>query len=106
MSAVEVWLVIIGMALVTFATRNFFIVFGDSLRMPERVQHALRYAPVCALAALVGPEVLAPGGAIQLLQPKFFAALAATVVVLWTRNMLLTMAAGMVVFSVLRLWVM
>jgi branched-subunit amino acid transport protein len=104
MSPLEVWIVIVGMTLVTFATRNFFIAFGDSLRLPERVQHALRYAPVCALAALIGPEVLAPGGTIQLLQPKFFAALAAIAVVLWTRNMLLTMLVGMAVFTALRLW--
>ena len=104
MSTLEIWLVIIGLTFVTFTTRNFFIALGDTVRIPERVQHALRYAPVCALAGLVGPEVLAPGGVIAFATPKFVAAVAAIAVVLWTRNMILTMVAGMAVFTVLRLW--
>ena len=70
--------------------------------MPERVQHALRFAPVCALAALVGPEVLAPGGTIQLFSQSSSPP-GGIAMVLWTRNMLLTMLAGMAVFTVLRL---
>lgn len=105
MSALEIWLTIAGLTIVTFATRNFFIAFGDTLRLPDRVLHALRYAPACALVALVVPEVLMTQDALALSwsSPKIWGACAALVTILATRNMLVTMLAGMAVFSLLRL---
>ena len=45
------------------ATRTVMIVFGDRIPLPERVQHALRFAPACALTALIAPELLTEQGA-------------------------------------------
>lgn len=105
MSAIEIWLTIAGLTVVTFATRNFFIALGDTLRLPERVLHALRYAPACALVGLIVPEVLMQQGAFieSTANPRLWGALAALAVMLATHNMLATMAVGMAVFTVLRL---
>jgi len=104
MSAIEIWVTTIGLALVTFITRNFFIVLGDAVRLPERVQHALRYAPACALTALIAPDVLAQNGAwaIGLANPKLVGALIAILTMLATRNTLATMALGMSAFFLVR----
>jgi branched-subunit amino acid transport protein len=107
MSAVEIWVMIIGLTLVTLATRNFFIVLGDAVQLPARVQHALRYAPACALTALIAPEVLTQHGAwaVELTNPKLNGALIAIVVMLMTRNTLATMALGMGAFLLVRVFV-
>lgn len=104
MSALEIWFVIVALAGVTFATRNFFVALGDAVRLPERVQHALRYAPACALTALIAPEVLTQQGAwaIGLSNPKLIGAIAAVIVMLISRNTLATMALGMLAFFLAR----
>ena len=54
-----VWSVILGLTGVTVLTRSFFLVLGDRIPLPERLQHAMRYAPACALAApLLAPLVM------------------------------------------------
>ena len=62
MKDLYIWSVIIGLTGVTVLTRSFFLVLGDRIPLPERVQHAMRYAPACALAALVAPELLLQQG--------------------------------------------
>ncbi|HXF44811.1 MAG TPA: AzlD domain-containing protein [Burkholderiaceae bacterium] len=106
MSALEIWITIAGLTAVTFVTRNFFIAFGDALRLPPRVQHALRYAPACALAALIVPEVVLQQGALALNfgNDRLAAALAAIAVMLATRSMLATMATGVAAYLALQ-WV-
>jgi branched-subunit amino acid transport protein len=100
MTTLEIWLTIAGLTIVTVITRNFFIALGDTLRLPERVLHALRYAPACALAALIAPEVLMAQGALApIMNPKLIAAVAALLVMLATRSMVWTMVAGMAVFT-------
>ena len=105
MSTLDIWLTIAGLTIVTIVTRNFFIALGDTLRLPDRVLHAVRYAPACALAGLIVPEVLMAQGAFiaSAANPKLWGALAALLVMLATRNMLATMAVGIAVFTALRL---
>lgn len=104
MSAFEIWLTIAGMLLVTVATRTLMLAFGDRIPLPERVQHALRFAPACALTALIAPELLTVQGAwaISFAQAKFVAGSAAIVVMLISRSMMATMGAGMAVFLAMR----
>ena len=65
LSNVEIWLVIIGLTLVTILMRSSFLMLGDYFPLPERVQHGLRYAPVCALVALVTPGTISDAGRIR-----------------------------------------
>ncbi|KVT43591.1 AzlD domain-containing protein [Burkholderia ubonensis] len=105
MSAVQIWLVIIGMTLVTAVTRALFLIGGERTVLPERAQRALRYAPAAALAAVVLPDVLeTPAGlSLALANHQFYAALAGFGWYLWRRSMLGTIVVGMLVFTGLRL---
>ncbi len=104
MSALEIWATIVGLALVTLVTRNVFLVLGELLPMPQRLQHGLRYAPACALAALLAPELLVQQGALAptLANHKFVAALAAIATMLATRSIVATMTVGMGAFAAAR----
>lgn len=105
-AALLVWLAIAGVLATTLATRASFIVLGARWRLPEVVERALRYAPACALAAIVGPDVLAHGGApvAGLENFRLPAAIAAAIAFALTRSMLWTIGVGMTVFTALRLW--
>jgi len=104
MSAVEVWITIVLMTVVTVATRTVMLVFGDRIPLPERVQHALRFAPACALTALIAPELLTEQGAwaISLANAKLIAGAIAIAVMLSTRSMIATMGIGMAAYLALR----
>ena len=99
-----IWVVIVGLTLVTVATRSAFLVLGDRFALPERVQHGLRYAPACALMALIAPELVIDNGslAVSLANPKLIAGLAAGGVMLATRSMMASMSVGMLAFAALR----
>ena len=104
MSAGEIWMVIVGLTLATMLTRSSFLLLGDRFPLPERVQHGLRYAPVCALIALITPELFVTHGALDLslANPKLVAGIAAAATTLVTRSMIAAMAIGMLAFTVLR----
>ena len=104
MSAVEIWIAVVAMTLITIATRTVMLVFGDRIRLPERAQHALRFAPVCALTALIAPELLTEQGAwaISLANAKLIAGAIAIAVMLATRSMIATMGLGMAAYLALR----
>ena len=106
MSTTEVWLSIIGMTLVTAATRAFFLLGGERAVLPERVQRALRYAPAAALVAVVLPDVLdTPHGlSIALSNHAFYGTVAGLGWFLWRRSMLGTIVVGMLAYTLLRLW--
>lgn len=105
MSDLSIWIVIVGMTAVTVVTRSLFLVLGERYALPERVQHGLRYAPACALVALIAPELALANGtlALSLGNPKLVAGVAAGVIMLTTRSMIAAMAVGMLAFTALRL---
>ena len=75
------------------------------VQLPARVERALRYAPACALAAIVAPGVLTRDHEIAIgwSNHQMWALLAAAAVFARTRNMMVMMAVGMGVFTFLRL---
>ena len=107
MSDLEIWAVIAVLAIATAATRSSFWLIGHHITIPKRVQEVLRYAPACALAAIVAPDLLLGStGQLQLAvsNPKLLGALAAVLFYLVRRNMLQTIVFGMLVFTALRLF--
>ena len=105
MSDWEIWVVIGVLCVATAATLSSFWLIGHRVSIPPRVQEMLRYAPACALAAIIGPDFLIdPQGGLQftLANPKLLAGLAAFALYVWRRNMLLTILFGMLVFTALR----
>jgi len=103
-SDLAIWIVIVGLTAVTVATRSSFLVIGERFPLPERVQHGLRYAPVCALVALITPELAFADGslALSLANPKLVAGVAAAAVMVATRSMMAAIAVGMLAFAALR----
>jgi len=104
MSELDLDLAIAGLAAVTLGTRSFFLAFGARLALPSQVQSSLRYAPVCALIALIVPQVLETGGVLQLsiANPRLWGAAVAAAVMFKRGDMLASMSAGMAVFLLLR----
>ena len=74
-------------------------------QMREAEQEALRYAPACALAAIIMPDLLMNNGhiVVSMTNPKLIAGIAATAFFLVKRNMLLTIFFGMAVYTFIRL---
>ncbi|MBI1891615.1 MAG: AzlD domain-containing protein [Burkholderiales bacterium] len=105
MNAFDVWLTIALLTVSTILTRSSFFMLGDRVKLPAKVQHALRYAPAAALAAIVAPDLALTGGALNLslMNPKLLAAIGATLFFLRTRHMLGTITFGMGLYAVLRL---
>jgi branched-subunit amino acid transport protein len=105
MNDLTIWIIIVGLTAVTVGTRSIFLVLGDRFPLPERVQHGLRYAPVCALVALITPELFLTQGTldISLGNPRLIAGVAAVATMLATRSMITTIVIGMASFTLLRL---
>jgi branched-subunit amino acid transport protein len=104
MTSVTLALVIAGLTLVTVVTRSLFLVLGERVPLPERVRHGLRYAPACALAALILPQLVLNGQGLDIawLNPRLDAGILTVLVMLWSRNMLAAMSAGMAAFLLMR----
>jgi branched-subunit amino acid transport protein len=101
----EIWVVIGVLGVATACTRSTFWLIGHRVTIPPRVQEMLRYAPACALAAVIGPDlVLGQGGDVQLTlaNAKLLGGVAALGFYVWRRNMLQTILFGMLVFTLLR----
>jgi branched-subunit amino acid transport protein len=98
MDPLTTWLLIVGLAVSSFATRGAFILFLARLPIPAAVQRGLRFVPAAVFAALVIPDIALAGGGLRLGldNPKLLAALVAGPVAWRTRNTLATIVAGMV----------
>lgn len=107
MDAVDIWITIVLMTAATVITRGTFYLLGHSVKLPPRVQHALRYAPAAALAAIVAPDLVLADGALHLsvFNPKLMAGIGATAFFLLTRHLLYTIIVGMGLYTVFRLFV-
>ena len=105
MGSSEGVLAIIGLALLTVATRGFFFLTERKIPIPDWLRQGLRYAPLAALAAVVLPEiVLTQGQLIDTWQDaRVFAAVAAAGYFWWRRGILGTIVVGMAVLLPLRL---
>ena len=97
------WLIIVGMGIVTYAIRLSLIVLLGRLDVPPLVQRALRFVPPAVLSAIIFPEVLSPGGALDISfgNDRLIAGVLAAVVAWRTRNVFLSIAVGMVALWIL-----
>ena len=97
---------VVGLTIVTFVTRSLFFVLPPSVRIPPTVERALRFAPACALTAIIAPTMFARNGDVFISwhNHHMWALLAATAFFVWRRNLMWAMVVAMPVFTVLRLW--
>jgi len=97
MSSAGVWWLFLLIGLGTFLQRLSFIFLIGKVSMPEWLRRGLRFVPASVLAALVFPALTHPAGTLDLSFGNFrlLAGLVGAVVAWRTRNVLLTLAAGM-----------
>lgn len=105
MSNLYLLLVTVGLIVATFLTRATLLLVGERFKPSPRIETALRFAPICALAALIAPEIVVANGAVDvsISNPRLVAALAATVFFLWKRSMVGCIVVGMLVVFAFRL---
>jgi branched-subunit amino acid transport protein len=96
---------IVGLTLVTIVTRSSFFMLPARIELPASVERALRYAPACALTAIITQGVLARNHQpyVNVHNYEMWAIVAAALVFAKTRNMIAMMVVGMAVFTALRL---
>lgn len=88
---------ILVMGIVTYAIRlSMFLLYGR-LQLPEWLMRSLNYVPAAVLTAIIAPELFLPGGTLDISvgNLRLIAGLVAVVVAWRTRNVLLTVLAGM-----------
>lgn len=98
----DLWLIFLLIGLASTLPRASFIVLGSRVALPPALQRALRYAPAAALAAIVVPDVVVVGGAVDPINPKLAAAGVAVAAALLTRNPWLPFISGMATLLGLR----
>jgi branched-subunit amino acid transport protein len=94
------FLLIGGMAIVTFAIRYPVLALSGRFQLSERFLQILRYVPPVVLTAIVVPTVLMPDNqlALSYTNARLVGAIAALLIGLWRKNLLLTIVVGMAVF--------
>jgi branched-subunit amino acid transport protein len=103
MNRMDLWLILLGGLVVTYATRLSFILLVPYERLPAWIRRSLRLVPSAVLAALITPELLLPGGSLDLsLGNERLVAGALAWLVAWrTRSAWLTIACGMLALFIL-----
>lgn len=93
----NLWLVIIGMGIITYGIRLSMIVLLEKVTIPTKLKQALRFVPPAVLSAIIFPELLQPGGRldVSLGNERLLAGLLAMVVAWRTKNVLWTIIVGM-----------
>lgn len=91
------WVVALGIGVGTFLIRFSFILIMDKVTLPDAVHRMLRFIPASVLPALVVPAVLLHKNGVTSFAgwERPVAALIAVAVAWKTKNIFLTIAAGM-----------
>jgi branched-subunit amino acid transport protein len=97
------WLILASMGLVTFLLRLSMIAAIGRINLPPLVQRGLRFVPPAVLSAIIFPELLNPGGTLDLslANLRLLAGILAALVAWRTKNVLLTIAVGMAALWIL-----
>ena len=100
----NLWLIVIGMGVITYAIRLSMIVLSGQIQLSDSLQRALRYVPPAVLSAIIVPEMVQPGGTLDLSlgNERLLAGLIAIVVAWTTKNMIWTVAIGMIALWILQ----
>lgn len=99
----DVFLIIIGSALVTFLPRVLPLMVLSRMELPEWGIRWLNYVPISVMAALVGQELLLQDGQFSLMNNiELLAAIPTVLIAMKTKSLLGTVVAGMVSIMALR----
>ncbi|WP_379127171.1 AzlD domain-containing protein [Paenibacillus sp. sgz500958] len=100
----EIVLIIMGAALVTFIPRVLPLMLLSRINIPEWGMRWLSYVPISVMAALIAQELFIRDGQLSLTSnvPELLAALPTFFVAIKTRSLLGTVIAGILSLMVLR----
>ena len=98
------WLTIIGMGAITFGLRLAPIALLERFPLNDGLRQALRFVPAAVLSAIILPELVMPGGVVDLsfTNARLWAGLAAALIAWRSRNVLWTIGGGMVILWTLQ----
>ena len=101
-----IWVIIGGMALILFFNRYLFLEPRLPIRLNRQVRDFLGFAVPGMLTAICGPIIFVNDHTLNLSlsNPYLLAGLCAIALMLWTRNVLLSVALSVVSFYLLRWW--
>jgi branched-subunit amino acid transport protein len=107
MNTWQTWILLAAAGAITLTFRASFIVFANAERFPEWFRRALSFVPPAVIVALIVPGLVIPAGkdTLDLLQPRFAAGVIALAIAWTTRNMLVTLSAGMLSLWAIQWWV-
>lgn len=97
------WIAILAIVVGTLLTRSLLPVLGGRAQLTPRIESALRFAPGCALAAIVVPELMFVHDSVSvgIDNLRLPAAALAAVICYVTRSTLGTIVGGMAAFWIL-----
>ena len=106
---ISITYLIIGMIVVTFISRSFFILLGNRIKISDWALEAIRYAPLAALIAILAPEIFLPVGASSIAEfnlklPNIWGGIAAMIAFYFSKRMIPTLVIGMAVYTAARFW--
>ncbi|MFC6668825.1 AzlD domain-containing protein [Marinobacterium aestuariivivens] len=100
------WILIAGMALLTFVPRYLPLALAGRVHIPPLIAQALRFVPIAVLSAIIAQTTLIRGGQLDssLDNPYLIAAIAAAITAFFSRHLFATVAVGLLVYGVAR-WI-
>lgn len=99
----NIWITMLGIGIITVLLRVSFMLLLGRIEMPRLLLRGLRFVPPAVLSAIILPEMLIRDNqlALSLTNPRLIAGVLAALVAWRTKNVLLTIALGM-----LTLWLL
>jgi branched-subunit amino acid transport protein len=103
----DLWLTLLLMGVVTYALRLSLIAVLGRWDVPPLAQRTLRFVPPAVLSAIILPELVRPAGELNLSlgNARLLAGVLAAVIAWRTKNVMLTVAAGMLALWAIQ-WLM
>ena len=100
----NIWLVMLIGALITFGMRFSLIYLFGRFHVPEALRKALRYVPPAVLSAIIFPELFIRDEMLNLSLDNYrlMAGLVAILTAWFTKNILITILAGMLALFLLQ----
>jgi branched-subunit amino acid transport protein len=98
------WMMIGGMAGVTFGIRYFLFALADRIRLAPWIEASLKFIPPAVVTAITLPAVLLPKGdwQVSFSNPYLVSAFVTTAAGILTRNLLATITVGLSAFFAYR----
>jgi len=100
----NIWLVMLIGGLITFGMRFSLIYLFGRFHVPEALRKALRYVPPAVLSAIIFPELFIRDEMLNLSLDNYrlMAGLVAILAAWFTKNILITILAGMLTLFLLQ----